>query len=445
MLETMHEFALERLEARGEVAVLRRQHALFFLAFAEAADLHFHSPTQEAWMQRLDYDYDNLRAVLTWSHHESSHTDIGAQIAAIMWWYWLRRSMISEGRTWLERMIGPREAVETSARAQILYGAGFLAWIEGDYQRAAELYRQCLAHSIQQGDNMSRAYGLFGLGEIAYTHGDIGQASKNFEESLAFFCEEGHDQGIAYALIGMGQVAESQGDLSRALDHFERSCVLFRQIGETNGLTWALSCLGSLAYTQDDNERAVALYEESLASCRESGDKAGIARALYMLGEIRRLQGDDAQAMVFYDESLSLYSEIGYTNYRAWILHNLGHIAIHHGHLIDAAKFFFEGLSLFQNLGLMHGAAACLAGFAGVIGAQGEEERATRLFGAAEKVHGIEVARIGLNDPVNRIEWNRNVAIVRTQLDEMTFSAAWAEGQTMTLEQAVAYALNSGT
>jgi tetratricopeptide (TPR) repeat protein len=186
-----------------------------------------------------------------------------------------------------------------------------------------------------------------------------------------------------------------------------------------------------------------------LALWRELGDRGRIARALNTLGDVARCQGDDSLAMVRYDESLRMFEELRDTAGVGSVVHNLAYMALRQGDAPQAATRFAESLRLFQELGNRWSIADCLVGLAGAsIGPvdQGGEgaarwTRAARLLGAAEALHGAGTRRNFVGEPANWLEWDRIVAAVQTQLDASTFEAAWAEGQAMPLEQAIAYAL----
>jgi tetratricopeptide (TPR) repeat protein len=192
---------------------------------------------------------------------------------------------------------------------------------------------------------------------------------------------------------------------------------------------------------QRDYGRTEALYKEGLALARELGYKNGIAALLNSLGEMARFQGDYKRAAALYEESLTLFRELGGRVQIAMMLHNLGYVVLRQGDGRQAAALFEESLALYQALKRKHGVTECLIGMAGVAAAGGQPataRRAARLFGAAEEL--LEATGGGLA-AADQAEHDRYVALTREQLDESAFGAAWAEGRAMTMEQAVAYAL----
>jgi DNA-binding CsgD family transcriptional regulator len=157
--------------------------------------------------------------------------------------------------------------------------------------------------------------------------------------------------------------------------------------------------------------------------------------ALGGLGEVMRCQGDYEQAARFYDESLALFQHLDNKWRIAYLLHNLGHVARAQGNYEAMAAHFEQSFVLFRELGHKAGIADCLAGLAAVAGVQGQQELAVQLFAASQALFTALGVRL---DPADRAEYNRNLAAVRTQLEEATFNVAWTQGQQMTWEQIIA-------
>jgi tetratricopeptide (TPR) repeat protein len=218
---------------------------------------------------------------------------------------------------------------------------------------------------------------------------------------------------------------------------------LARETGNSNDVASRLRALGNVTLWQRDYERTGALYEEGLALARELGDKHGIAALLNSLGEMARFQGDYDRAAALYEESLVLFRELGGRLQIAMILHNSAYVVLRQGDGRQAAASFGESLVLYQDLKRKQGVIECLIGLACVAtaaaaGQPSTARRAARLFGAAE---GLFEATGGGLAAADQAERDRYLALAHEQLDEAAFAAAWAEGRAMTMEQAVAYAL----
>ena len=282
MLETIREYALERLEASGEAAVLRQRHARSYLALAEEAELKLRGAEQALWLDRLEAEHDNLRAALAWAQAEltdatggPARAELGLRLAGALLWFWLVRGYVSEGHRWLQAALAAPGQVAgalpaTSARAKALAGAGHLAQYRGDY----------------------------------------GQAVAFLEESVAVYRAAGDEGGIAWSLGMLGEVARNRGDYGQAAALLDESLALARRLGDQWTMYHVLYRLGEMARNRGDYDRAATLYEESLAIRREFGDKRGIAAALHSLAFVSRDQGHTLRAATLLEQSLALHSDL---------------------------------------------------------------------------------------------------------------------------------------
>jgi predicted ATPase/Tfp pilus assembly protein PilF len=396
MLETIREYAWERLAQSGEAAA--RAHAAYYLALAEQAAPELTGPQQAAWLARLEMEHANLRAVLVWAEaHGEAET--GLRLAGALWRFWSTHGHLTEGRRWLAAALAGGSQAPATLRAQALHGAGRLAWNQSDYATAYML----------------------------------------LEESLALSREVGDKGGIAASLNSLGQFAHSQGNYAHATARYTKSLVLFRELGNKGGIASSLTNLGIVARQQGDDARATALHEESLALKRELGHKVGIADSLINLGIVALQQRDYARATARFEESLALAQQLGYTWGIAHALASLGQVAREQREYARATALYQESLALFREVGDPRSIARNLEGLAAVAGAQGQAARAARLCGAAEMLRETMGTPL---PPVDRARYAHAVAAARAQFDAAAFAAAWAEGRTLPLEQAIADALD---
>ena len=366
MLETIREYAAERLAESGEAVEAHRRHAAYFLTLAETAEPELRGHDQVAWLARLEREHDNLRAALKWSL-ETGDTGTALRMAGALARFWFQRGYLSEGRRWLEAALANVEAA--------------------DHQ-----------HIELHTPNAALARALSGLALLAYPQ---------------------------------GEAAMSRGLL-------EKSAAMLRELGDKPGLAYTLNVLAVVVQQAGKYELGRALLDESLAIRRELGDKWGIAQSLNNLGELAREQGDYEAARVLYEQGLEALREIGVKGDVAGPLHNLGCVALNLGDYRRAHTYFSESLICYQEKGLKGGIAACLAGLAGVAGAARQPERAARLFGTAEALR--ESIGLLLGHP-DLADYERSLAMVRPQLSSRAFEAEWQIGRNMTLDEAIAYAL----
>jgi len=251
----------------------------------------------------------------------------------------------------------------------------------------------------------------------------------------------------AKALLWLGEMERMQGDYTAACPHLEESQHLFQELGDTGGAAEALRTIGIITAEEGRYTDARALLEQSLALQRALNNKPGLALVLNGLGEVARAQDDYGSAERFYVEALGLYREVGDEFRTACFLQNLGYVALAQGDYILAQARLLEALSRGQQVMDAGMSLLCLIGFAGVIGATGDPRRAVTLLGAVDLVWGALDAEAPFRaiplDFADRITYERTLAMLRVQLDDTVFAAAWAEGRAMTLEQAIADALNA--
>jgi predicted ATPase/transcriptional regulator with XRE-family HTH domain len=275
MLETMREYALEQLEANGELATIRRRHATYFQTLAERAEVALQGSEQQAWLERLELDHDNLRVALRWAQ-ESGELDAGLRLAGALWYFWHLRGHLSEGRMWFDGLFScPKPAgtgaVSTTVQAKALNGAAWLAHAQTDDDGATLLAQQALALAREAGDRYARAFALTTLSSVAMGRGDYDQAVTSQAEALAIYRELDDPWAIEACLNNLGLLASLQGDFVRAAALLEESVDLGRRRGDKRDTAISLLNLGALRYAQGDLARAQASYAESLDLYRELG------------------------------------------------------------------------------------------------------------------------------------------------------------------------------
>jgi predicted ATPase len=398
MLETIHEYAQEQLEASGERATVQQRHAAYFLRLSEEADPHMFRPEREVWMERLDREEANLRAALAWSKADKNAVQTGLRLVRALSFYWVLHSSVHEGRTWTEGMLERTDGTDRSAaRGRALHGAGWLAWAEGDYEAASLRTEESLPILREIGDKQESGNAEELLGLVRMGQQNIAAARPLLEESHTLFKELGDVWGEASTLYLLGMAAYFSGDRAAARAHYEESLRLFRQFGDVFGVTLLVSALEVVVLPQRDEETARSLYEQSLPLLRASRDRGRLGMILINIGDIWLHQnGDEQQAKMLYKQGLHLWQDM---------------------QRVD------NGLGIIRSL----------AGLAEVAAAQGQAERAGRLFGVADRLLP-SASRF-------RDTLNRRIAATRDHLDVAAFTAGWTAGQAMTQEQAISDAL----
>ncbi len=310
MLETIHEYALEKLAEHGELDRAQRAHAAFFLALAEQAEPKLRGFEQPAWLSRLDREHDNLRAALRWAT-ERGETEIALRLAGALWLFWRVHGPLSEGQRWLDLALGLAGNVPPAARAKALSRAGSLAWARGDYDRAVALCQASLGLARTLGDPWEIAFPLIYLGHVSRGRGDYAAARAYHQDCLELFRASGDAWGISVALDNLGLVEGDLGryDAARALQ--EESLALGRELGDEWGIAISLVNLAAIARRQGDPERARALAQEGLERLWQQGAKREIAECLELLASLAAGAGQMESAARLFGATEALRAALG--------------------------------------------------------------------------------------------------------------------------------------
>ena len=491
LLETIQEYAKEKLEESGEADELRKVHAVYFAELAERAEPELRGPRQGEWLDRLESEQDNFVAALGWAYRNDP--DVGLRLVAALNVHWNRRGYLIEGREWASRIIararerwarspdtggspasisrmvpgsadsGPGGPVHASM-ARALYTLGIIAFRQANYpwardllNESIEIYRELQARG-EGGDSTGLVESLNVLGIVVSRLEDMQARRRLHEQALELARQIGDIWSIARSLYQLGHVARLTGDYKTGRALFEETLALFRECGDKFNIGLALIGIGQMAERQADYHSARSLFEESLSVFEELGDKWGISGALYCLGCVHLALRDYTSARAALEQHWVITEELGTKGDKAEALEKLGKAAYFQSDYAGAALLYKRSLSLFQGLGDRMGIALCLMDLAGVITATtpAAERRANRSHGAEEitarQVQTVIAARllaaaqvllesVGFEfDPGDRERFRSYKDAARIQLGARMFSNAWAEGRSMVLDQLIAYA-----
>jgi predicted ATPase/DNA-binding XRE family transcriptional regulator len=310
MLQTIWEYASEKLEASGEAVQVRARHAQYYLSLTEAIELELHGAEQVEWVERLERDHDNLRAALGWL---LEHGDVEGElrIAAVLQKFWHQHCHFTEGRRWLEAGLALSEDISVGVRMKALGADAGLALIQGDQTHAIAVSEELLALSRAQHDPSQTLSALTILGMTAVQRGDHCQASLYLEESLSIARAQGSRVSLAHALYNLGLSKCEEGRYAAAAALIGEALALFRKTGD---MFWAMNADGSLGYIallQGRHEQARKLLVEYLETGLWIGDKAAIAAGLEGLAVAVIEEGGEEHAVRLFAAAESLRQEIG--------------------------------------------------------------------------------------------------------------------------------------
>jgi predicted ATPase/predicted Ser/Thr protein kinase len=517
LMVTLLEYAHKRLVQTDEGDAISRRYAEFFATVAAEGEPNLIGAEQKLWLERLNAEYDNLRAVLNWaSKHDVA---MALRLAGALGRFWYLRGYLDEGRKWLEEILAAQGAdVHPANRVKALNAAARIAQNQGDYVSARSFSEQALGESRQAGDKRETAGALAqlailealkggfaatrslleeslaiwrelgdkagiaiilnNLGAVGFQQGEFVLAQRFTEEALGLASEVGDKHGMAVAMVNRAEVARRLGDHARAQSLLEHGLAIAKDIGDQAVIPVALNSLGDLAERQGNYAAARDQLEEALKLARELGDKRVIAGTLVSLGVVAERCGEYVAAQSILEESVIIHRELDERVEIALGLNCLGRVTARRGDRAAARSHHEEALAICRQAGARDGIAQSLNGLADVarlqgdhslalslykqsvalwwelgekpelppplehigtmIAARGRHEQAARLWGAAEALRTtIGVAR----PPSETDEYQRHISASRAALGEEAFAAAWAQGQVIDPDRAVAHAL----
>jgi predicted ATPase/tetratricopeptide (TPR) repeat protein/DNA-binding XRE family transcriptional regulator len=386
MLESIREYALERLEKSGEEAIIRQEHAAYFLAFAGQAAAELRGPNRTDWLNRLEDEHDNLRAALQWS---KDHRDVqtGLRLAVALEQFWELRGYLSEGARWLAELLAIAEDREPELQAAALRIAGSRAFAF-DIASAAELTEQSLARYRQLADERGAAEALYQRGLVAFYQADYGRAADCLAESLALARGLGDANLVNRSLWSLAWPGSGQddvsGDISETKKLAEESLERSRQLKDASGVSATLEALLYVARMEGDPARVRFLIEELLTQLRHSDlhpdadMRERLERIAFEIGrmaiEIPPL-GNYEQAITLLEEGLALSVREGDRRDAAHLRVTLALFAREQGRFGQAESLMEESLAVFRELADVMGIARALIGLADVARDQGDSER----------------------------------------------------------------------
>ena len=444
MLEMTREYGQEMLARCEETEAARQAHALYYLALVEQAAQTWEGPQHGAWLGRLERDHDNLRAAMQWSleqeEDEEDRLEVAFRFGTALRSFWQVRGYFNEGRTFLERVLARSEGSLPSWRSKALNDAVLLAVSQGDHDWGEALCQENLLRCREQGDGSTVARALYLLGWIACLKGNLATAYTRLSESLALSKEMDDRGGILIALTWLGVVTIYQGEYARARAWLEQTLAMQRELGNKRGIAWSLFHLAWMRFlSASDIISARSLLTEAEALFKEIGDRWGIAESCQLLGQLTLQQGDVGRAYTLLEQSLTLFRELDYRRGIARVLSHLGDVAAVQQNWARARPLYEASLTEAQEAGDKVETASCLERVAGAVAAGRASLAnvlwAAQLWGAAEALREKMGAPLA---PLERTANEERVVDARRSIGKRIFAACWAQGRTMTPQQALA-------
>ncbi len=404
MLETVHEYAAERLEESGGAEKVRGWFLDYCLALTAAARPHLVGAEQKVWLAKLNAEESNLRAALRWAT-DSGKIEIAAQMAVGLHNFWYSLGKMSEGRNWLEDLAGcgAEAGLPDGLQIELHNCAGFLATIQYEFDKAVRLLDRSLMLSRRMGDKTKLGVTLSNLSGLETYRGNFERSATLLKEAIALFRETGDLRRVGLMLHGLALTANSLGDFEQAATLETEAIPLVREAGDKWHTSLALSTLGIALCKRGLFDEAESASQEAIATLEGlEGNNFPRAGAINCLAEVARGRGDPALARSLYQEAIREVRDLGHSSSSA--------VGVH------------------------------LYGLALLAVAEGEARKATILFSAQDSI--IERLKM-VYAPSSKPEFDQGVTTTKACLGEAEWASAWSQGRAMSLDEMIAYALEA--
>jgi predicted ATPase len=304
-LETIREYAVERLVASGDSEQTRARHASYFRAIAEEAAVTRLGVRYPGDVARVRLEHANMSAALHWLLDEGM-LEQGLGLCQALSGFWLAQGFLREGEEWLARFLAHPEAVSSHALAEGLHAWGRLAEYAGAMDRARERFERSRSTSLEHRDATVLARALCGLGDVALHHGSYGEALDLFRQALDAAHAADSAQETAQALLCLGHAASLRGDIQNSSAWLEQALTIERRLADRWGVAYALNELGQQARRAGQLEQAQALLEECHILWRQAGTRMGERAAIMNLALVTLERGAIVRSAELACESLEL-------------------------------------------------------------------------------------------------------------------------------------------
>jgi predicted ATPase/class 3 adenylate cyclase len=437
ILETVRQYAREKLMEAGEGEAVRQKHFDYFYALAaEAEPYMLFGPTQLERLDQLEDDLGNFYAALEWSLENKMAT--GADLNAKLCWFWDRRGHWVEGYEWTRRAL---ELItdKTGLRAKLLAEAAWLANELVYRQRSLDHAYESVALYRELGDKAGLAVPLLILGDEFRDQSEWEKAMQYYTESYALFEESQNKWGCRMVLLnGFATLAEKEEKYDE-LEKLARQALQFAQEAkDTEGISYATFWLGQHALFINDHARAKEFHAEALRLARAGKYPDLLTICVRANGHLAYLSGDYKEAQVRFEEFHQIAEDLGDKSSALFALRRLGHLARIQGDLDRTRKYYAEILSRAHEVEERRQTFGTLLELAFMSEQAGAFAKSARMFGAVETLYPIVYKGMS---KFFFAECEQTKEECRKELGEEIYAAAYTEGRAMTLEQVIAYAL----
>jgi len=438
ILETVRQYGVIKLSEENETDKTRQRHAHFYAQQAEKADEGLRDHRQHNSMGQLDTEHDNLRSALGWSidHNEAN---LAFRLVGALGWYWFMRGHWKESRRWLAKVLELKSDGNQGYRAKAICRAGGLELIRGNLVGSVERIEEAEAICRDSEDKEGLAWCLNLLGQgRTWKRADFKLAGPLLAESIDLFQSLENDWGAAWSLRYLGQVFELQGEYERGQAMMKEGFHSFEEIGDMWNAAHSAYLLGTSAFRHGDFKVAKMTYEICLEKCELVEDRVMEAHALRGLAQLALKLDDNPRAELMLYNALEALQKIGDDNCIAVAKRDLAELKQRQGDFGQSAELLHQSLQTYVKLGYEDGQIWVIERFAALAVYMELGVRAARLLAVGGGHLGDGAVQLS---PTFKEEHGELVSAAQKLIGKQAYEKYFSEGATMSLQEAVEYAL----
>ena len=432
-LETIHEYAREKLESSGEAAEIKNRHLAHYANVAEAMEGGIDGAEQLKWTLFGDQEHNNIHAALGWGlRQERAVFQDALRIAAAVGVYWVARSYFREGIEWLGVYLNrATETEHQSLRVKLLYRAGAMAGYMFDHTTGQKLCEQGVELARVLGSKRDLANALFYLSEITYSLGQNQEARAALEECIALCWQENYTSQLSVSLTDLGVLLNQEGNFQGAQSTMEEALAISSRTNDLWGIGHALLRLGGINRFSRNYDASIDYFVRSLAVTSKIGDRRTEGITYSNLALLYFIKKDYEKSGECAEKSFAIFQAMGNEYETPYPLRMMGYSAIHAGNLVRARVLVRESLIGNYAIADALGQLACLVGMAYCDLAEQDHKSAVRLCVLAETQREQQGFNFLEPDAIVSEDIRKQC---KKKLGKAAYEAAYREGQTLKLE-----------
>lgn len=431
-LETIHQFAREKLEASGESVEIRNRHVSYFASFAEAVEENIDGTEQVKWVLLGNREHNNIRAALDWGLREGANFIDAMRLIAAISLFWVSRSYFREGiervGTYLKREMEPGQQ---SQRVKLLYRGGAMAGYLFDYVTGKRLCERAVELARTLGTKRDIANALFYLSEINFNIGQVQEARVELEECISLCWEENYVTQLNISLTNLGVLLNREGDFARAQSTLEEALAIATRANDIWGIGHALLSLGSINRYAKNYDASIRYFEQGVDAVMKIGDRRADGIVYSNLALLYFIKGDYEKVGDCAEKSYVVFQAMGNEYQTPYPLRMMGYSAVHAGNVVRARALVSESLKGNYAIADKLGQLACLVGMAYCDVADKDFNTAVMLCALAEnhrKENGIEYL-----EP-DALALDSILKQCKKKLGKAVYESTYQQGQSLKLE-----------